>query len=158
MRSILQAGWMDRPMHPKRCVLLFEPFFQESGYRLQIYALRRSHRPTLLEAFPAKHRPSLRRTEGNRGFLPALRAVRFRFRAHRRGVTAATAALRAFRLATFAALGFVLEPLVGEKHLFAGGKDELSAALRTLQHPIVIFHEPLSLGPAAGKRMGGLCT
>src|SRR5260370_13864490 len=156
MRSIRQEGWTDRPMHPARRILSFEIFFQ-TGLRLRIPALRRAHRPALLEAFSAKHRPPLRRTEGNGSFLPTLRAVCLRFRSHRGGVTAATA-LGTFRLATFAALGLVFEPLVGEKHLFAGGKNELTAALRTLQHAIVIFHEPLSLGPPAGKRMGGLCT
>jgi hypothetical protein len=72
--------------------------------------------------------------------------------------SATTPALGAFGLASFAALGFVFEALIREKHLFAGRKNEFGAALRTLQHAIVIFHEPLSLGPAAGKSMGGLCT
>src|SRR5260370_10562297 len=35
-----------------------------------------------------------------------------------------SSALGPFRLATFATLGFVLEPLVREKHLFAGGRSE----------------------------------
>jgi hypothetical protein len=60
---------------------------------------------------------------------------------------AATPALGPFSLARFAALGFVFESFVGEKHLFAGRKNEFSTTLRTLQHPIVIFHEPLSPGP-----------
>jgi len=133
------------------CLSVPREAFRRSSYSFRrlvttrISALSRAHRPALLEAFPAKHRPPLCRTEGNRGFLPALRAVCLRFRAHRRGVTpATTAALGPFRLATFATLGFVLEPLVREKHLFAGGKNEFSTALRTLQHLVVIFHEPLS--------------
>jgi hypothetical protein len=74
-------------------------------------------------------------------------------------VSATTAsALGPFRFASLAALGFVLEAFVGKKHLFAGGKNEFSATLRTLQYSIVVFHEPLSPGPVAGKRMGGLCT
>src|SRR5713226_4842157 len=127
---------------------------------LEIYcALRRAHRPALLEAFPAKHRPPLCGTEGNCGFLPALRAVCLRFRTHRRGVNPATAAaLGPLGLATFAALLFVLESLVGKKHLLAGSKNEFSTALRTLQHSIVIFHEPLSPGPVPGRSLGGLCT
>src|SRR6266568_567340 len=44
-------------------------------------------------------------------------------------------------------LGFVFEAFVGKKHLFAGGKYELSTTLRTLQHLVVVFHEPLSLVP-----------
>jgi hypothetical protein len=61
----------------------------------------------------------------------------------------ATAALGPFRFAGFAALGFVFESLVGEKHLFAGRKNEFSTTLRTLQYSIVIFHEPLSPGPVS---------
>jgi hypothetical protein len=72
--------------------------------------------------------------------------------------TAATAALGPLGLARLAALRFVLEAFVGEKHLFAGGKNEFSAAFRTLQYSIVVFHEPLSPGPVAGEGMGGLCT
>ena len=45
--------------------------------------LRRSHRSPRLEAFPAKHRSSLRWPEWNRGFFPALRARCLRFRSHR---------------------------------------------------------------------------
>ncbi len=69
-------------------------------------------------------------------------------------MTAATTALGPFSLATFATLGLVFEPLVGEKHLFAGGKYEFSSALRTLQHSIVIFHEPLSPWSLAGQELG----
>src|SRR6266851_727579 len=50
---------------------------------LRTSALRSAHRPALLEAFPAKHRPPLCGTEGDCGFLPALRAIGLRFRAHR---------------------------------------------------------------------------
>src|SRR5713101_511336 len=71
---------------------------------------------------------------------------------------AATAALGPFSLASLASLGFVFEALVGEKHLFAGGKNELSTTLRTLQYSIVVFHEPLSPGPVPCRRLGGLCT
>jgi hypothetical protein len=46
--------------------------------------------------------------------------------------SAASSALGSFGLASFAALGFVFKAFVGEKHLFAGGKNEFSAALRTL--------------------------
>jgi len=60
---------------------------------------------------------------------------------------AATAALGPLGLARLAAFRFVLEAFVGEKHLFAGGKNEFSAAFRTLQYSIVVFHEPLSLVP-----------
>ena len=69
-------------------------------------------------------------------------------------MTPATAALGPFGFARLAALGFVFEALVGEKHLFAGGENEFSPALRTLQHLVVVFHEPLSPGPVAGEGMG----
>ncbi len=136
------------------------PFLNSPLSLKYICALRRAHRPALLEAFPAKYRPPLRGTERNRRFLPALRAVGLCFRAHRRCVTsaAATAALGAFGLATFAALRFVFEAFVSEEHLFAGGKNEFSATFRTLQHLVVVFHEPLSPGPVWGRRLGGLCT
>src|SRR5229473_1044594 len=97
------------------------------------WALRCAHRPTLLKAFPAKHRPPLRGTEGNCRFLPALRAVGPGFRARRAGVTA-TASFGPFCFAGFTSLGFVFETLVGEKHLFAGSEHELRPAIRTLQH------------------------
>src|ERR1700741_4378716 len=44
--------------------------------------------------------------------------------------------LGTFRLPSFASFGFVLEALVGEKHLFAGREHELRTAFRTLQHLI----------------------
>lgn len=65
----------------------------------------------------------------------------------------ASSTFSAFRFATFAAFGFVFEAFVGEKHLFAGGKHKFSTTLRTLQHPVVVFHEPLSLVPL-GQGMG----
>ena len=59
--------------------------------------------------------------------------------------------LRASCFAPFTSLRFVLEAFVGEKHLFAGGKYKLGAALRTLQDPIVIFHEALPLAPKEAR-------
>jgi hypothetical protein len=107
-------------------------------------ALTCTHGSPLLEALPAEHRSPLRGTEGHRGFLSALRAIRLRFRPHLRAASASPTAFGAFRLAAFTTLGFVFEAFVGEKHLFAGGKYKLSATLRTLQDLIVVFHEPLS--------------
>jgi len=60
---------------------------------------------------------------------------------------ASASAFGAFSLTSFAALRFVFETLVGEEHLFSGGKNEFGATLRTLQYSIVVFHEPLSPGP-----------
>src|SRR5262249_46179691 len=107
--------------------------------------LRRAHRPALLKTLPAEHRAPLRGPEGNGRFLPALRAVRLRFRAHRGSMRAT--AFGALRLARFTSLRFVLEAFVGEKHLFAAGEDELRPTLGTLQYFVVVFHEPLSPGP-----------
>ena len=111
-----------------------------------LQSLRRPHRPSCLEALPAKHRSSLRRPERHCGFLPTLRASCLRFRTHRRVSTAASA-LGPLRLTTLASLRFVFESLVGEKHLFAGCKHKFGAAIRALQYPIVEFHEPLPLNP-----------
>src|SRR4030088_2222439 len=70
----------------------------------------------------------------------------------------ATAAFGPLGLTGFTSFGLVLEALVGEKHLLAAGEHELRTALRTLQHLVVVFHEPLSPGPVPGRKLGGLCT
>jgi hypothetical protein len=104
--------------------------------------LSRPHRSPCLEAFPAKYQSALRRPEGHCGFLPALRARGLRLCSHLGGVSAAPATnLRALGFAAFATLRFVLESFVGEEHLFAGCKYKLGTAFRTLQNPIVEFHE-----------------
>jgi hypothetical protein len=48
--------------------------------------------------------------------------------------------LRSFSFAILTPLGFILETLIGEKHLFAGGENKLLIAIRTLQDLIVVFH------------------
>ena len=106
-----------------------------------------------MEAFPAKHRAPLRRTERNRGLFSALRACGLGFCPRLRR-PASSASLRSFRLARLTTFRFVLESLVGEKHLFAGGEHKLGTTLRALQDPIVVFHEPLPLGPQAGSGDG----
>jgi hypothetical protein len=107
--------------------------------------LRRSHRSPGLKTFPAKNRPPLCRPERDRGFFPALRTVRPGLRSHRSATPATgcacTSPLRALGLAAFASLRFVLESFVGEEHLFSRRKYKLGTTLRTLQHPIVEFHE-----------------
>jgi hypothetical protein len=97
----------------------------------------------LLEAFPAKHGTPLRRPEGNRRFLPALRAGRFRLCPHLPAAATATAALGPLRFAAFTSFRFVLESFVREKHLLPGRKYKLGTALRTLQHLVMEFHLPL---------------
>ena len=93
----------------------------------------------LLEAFAAIHRTPLRWLEGNRGLFSALRTDRFGL--HSLYVTRTRLApLSAVCLARLAPLRLVFEALVGEKHLLAGGKNELRSTLSTLQDLIVIFH------------------
>jgi hypothetical protein len=48
--------------------------------------------------------------------------------------------LRTFGFAVLTPLGFVLETLVGEKYLFAGGKYEFLTAFGALQDLIMVFH------------------
>jgi len=111
-----------------------------------------AHGPPLLETFAAEHGPTLRRAERNCGFLSALRAGRFGFRPLEAISTWAwTRALRAFGFAILAPFGLVLEALVGEKHLFAGGEDKLLTAFRTLQDLIVIFHTLLRGSTLVGE-------
>ena len=129
------------------------------SYILKLLALSlcRSHGPSLLEALPAKHRASLRWPEGHRRFLPALRTIRLGLRTHLRTAPAtASSTLGTLRFATLTSLRFVLESFIGEKHLFAGRKYKLRAALRTLQYSVVEFHEPFSPRAASGKRLGAL--
>jgi hypothetical protein len=116
------------------------------GLKLRAADLRGAESTALLEAFAAEDRTPLCGPEGNCSFLSALRARRLCFRAHLGG--AAPSAFSALGLAAFASFRFVLKAFVGEKHLLAGSKDKLSAAFRTLQDPVVVFHEPLSPCPS----------
>src|SRR6266478_4861110 len=70
----------DIPIHPTRGL----PSFDSSECSACCFQFRLccAHRPALLEAFPAEDRSPLCGTKGNSGFLPALRTVCFRFRAH----------------------------------------------------------------------------
>jgi len=102
--------------------------------------LCRSQSSPLLKTFAAKNRSSLRRPEGNRCLLAALRAGRFSLRPH---LPATASAFSAFCLARFTSFGLVLKALVGEEHLFAGCKYEFGAAFRTLQDLVMEFHLPL---------------
>ena len=100
---------------------------------------RCAHGPPLLKAFAAEYRPALRRAERNSSFLSALRAGCLGL-SSLECISTWTRTLRALGFAVFAPLGLVFEALVGEKHLFAGGKDKFLIAFRTLQDLIVIFH------------------
>jgi hypothetical protein len=110
-----------------------------------------------LEALSAEYRPALRWLERYGGLLAALRAGSFGLRPHR-AATAATTRFCSFRLTRFAALWLVLKSLVGEKHLFAGSKDKLGAALGTLQYLVVEFHGRLPLDPFRAAGTGSSFT
>ena len=99
---------------------------------------RRTHGSPVLEALPAENRPSLRRAERNRGFFAALRTGGFGLRPL--DMIRLARARRALGFAVLAPLGLILEALVGEEHLFAGGENKLLAAFRALQNLIVVFH------------------
>ena len=117
-------------------VALFEWSFL-SNY-LYLFLVRaadsgRTERATLLEALAAKNRASLCGPEGDSRILSTLGTRRFRFGAHLRGAATSTCtAFSAFGFAALAPFRLVLETFVGEKHLLAGRKNKLSAALRTL--------------------------
>jgi hypothetical protein len=102
------------------------------------------------------------RPEGNRGFFAALRAGGLGFRSHLGGSSTASASASAafgtLRLACLASFGFVFESFVGEEHLFAGRKNELSTALRALQDLIVVFHERFPLDPIRAVGPRSACT
>jgi hypothetical protein len=92
--------------------------------------------------------------KGDGCFFAALRAGGFSFGSHLSAATTATR-LGALSFAAFATLRLVFEALVGEKHLFAGGKYELGTTLRTLQDLIVEFHHRSPCDPfrAVGNGM-----
>jgi hypothetical protein len=99
----------------------------------------RAGRSPVLKTFPAIYRPALRRLEGNRSFLRALRADRLGL--HSLCCSAGRCATRrAVCLACFTPLGLVFETLVGEKHLLARCEYELGRTFGAFQDSIVVFH------------------
>jgi hypothetical protein len=103
--------------------------------------------PLLLKALPAKDRPPLRRLEGNRCLLAALRTSRSGFGLRRRlPGDRRTQYGNALSLACLATFGFVLELLVVKEKLFACGKNKVRPAVNTLQHLILEVH-PLTPFP-----------
>jgi hypothetical protein len=66
--------------------------------------------------------------EGHGGVLPTLRAGRFGFGTLKRGTLAR--AISTLGFAGLAPLGFILETLIGEKHLLAGGEDKFCITFR----------------------------
>jgi hypothetical protein len=84
----------------------------------------------LLKALAAIDGTTLSGLERDRSLFPALRAGRLGFRSLDTGTLAGS--VGALSLAGLTPLGLILEALVCEEHLFSGGEDELSIALRTL--------------------------
>src|SRR6185503_1199857 len=86
-----------------------------------------------LETFAAEDRSALRRTERYGGLFAAGRAVRGGLHALATNHAAARGARGALGLAALAALRLVLEILVGEEQLFAGGPDERGPTVHAVQ-------------------------
>jgi hypothetical protein len=94
----------------------------------------------LLEAFAAVNRSPLCRLERYRCFLSALRAHSLGFDTLHTVAGTTSVSRGAVCLARFAPLGLVLETLVGEKHLLAGGENELGITFGAFQNPVLKFH------------------
>jgi hypothetical protein len=107
------------------------------------FVLRRRTRgsdgPPLLEALTAIYRTSLRWLKWDRGLFTALRADRFGFDPLNASRTW-FGTLRSIGFARLAPLRLVFETLICEKHLFAGGEDELSPTFGALQDLVMVFH------------------
>ena len=90
------------------------------------------------ETLPAVHRPPLCRLEWHGGFAAALRANSHGFR-----LAGARYARLPLALASFAALGLVLEVLVMEEVLFSRCENKFRSAFRALENPILeLRHNP----------------
>jgi hypothetical protein len=135
----------------------------QSGFRLA--TLHRcgsgfAHRTPLLKTLAAIYGAPLRRLERYCGFLPALRTNGFGLDTLHSIAVTISVSCSSVCLARFAPLGFVLKTLVGEKHLFAGGENELGTTFGAFQNPILIFHTLLlgshdkrsSSGTASARR------
>jgi hypothetical protein len=93
------------------------------------------------ETFPAEYWPALGGAEWHSGLFSALRA-------HRVGLDFCPDGPgcrrsqdgNPFRLASLTAFRFVAELFVVEEKLFAGGENEVRAAINALQRPVLEFH------------------
>src|SRR4029077_832938 len=94
-----------------------------------------------LKAFLAEDRTALRRLEGNCRLLAARRTIRNGFPPLASDRASRTAGPFAF--ARLAALGLVLEILIGEKLLFSRRPDELRAAVHALKDSVLELHRSL---------------
>jgi len=103
--------------------------------------------PPLLETLPAIHWPALGRLKGNGRLFTTLSAGG---RGFHPVVGLAVQGLTPLRLARAAALGLILEALVGVKELLPGSEDKLRPAVHTLQDPVPVLHRrtpPPEQGP-----------
>ena len=107
-----------------------------------------------MKTFAAINGPALCRLEGNRSFLPALRASGLGFDTLDSVAVSVPISRSAVCLARFAPLGLVLETLVGEKHLLAGGENELGITFGAFQNPVLILHT-LLLGSSDNRSGSG---
>ena len=102
----------------------------------------RRRRTFPLETFATQHRTPLRRLKGDGRVLTASGTGGAGL--HLLEIAAAPAFVShgssALGLAIFAALGLVLELLVVEEELFAGGEDEIITAIDAFQSLILEFH------------------
>src|SRR5271157_6403445 len=98
----------------------------------------------LLEALPTENWPALGWLEGDRGLLAAAGTVGpgFHSGTNPRGRSHAWRG-NPFGLADLATFRFVLEVFIVEEQLFPGCKDEVSAAVNTLQNLVLEFHGEL---------------
>jgi hypothetical protein len=104
----------------------------------------------VLKTLAAVNWAPLRRFERYRRFLPALRASGLGFDTLDSVAVSVPISRSAVCLARFAPLGLVLETLVGEKHLLAGGENELGITFGASQNPVLKLHT-LLLGSSKTK-------
>jgi len=101
----------------------------------------------LLKALPTIDWPALSRLKRNGRLFAALGASSGGLHPV---VSLTVRGLTPLRLAISAALGFVLEALVGVEELLPRGEDKLRPAVHTLQAPVPVLHRctpPLEQGP-----------
>jgi hypothetical protein len=107
-----------------------------------------------LEALTAIYGSTLRRLERYRGFFPTLRAHGLGLDTLHTVAVTIPVSRSPVCLARFAPLGLVLETLVGEKHLLAGGENELGITFGAFQNPVLILHT-LLLGSSDNRSGSG---
>src|SRR5271157_5081310 len=97
----------------------------------------------LLEALPTENWPALGWLEGDGGLLAAAGTVGPGFHSGTNARGSWSHRNRAFGLAGLATLRFVLKLFIAEEQLLSRRKDEVSAAVNTLQNLVLEFHGEL---------------